>query len=145
MSPEPSLLSPPLRLDLANEQLWQGARAIPLRPKSFALLRCLVEHPGQLLTKAALFNAIWPETAVSDVVLTVCIRELRQALDDDVKMPRFIETVRRRGYRFVGRVTALPEPGAARQPGLLLQIAPKSLPLSTQHSALLLWWGARLS
>jgi DNA-binding winged helix-turn-helix (wHTH) protein len=80
MPPQPSLLSSPLRLDLANECLWRGAQVIPLRPKTFAMLRCLVEHPGQLQTKAALFEAIWPGIAVSDVVLTVCIRELRQAL-----------------------------------------------------------------
>ncbi len=111
-----------------------GRQVISLRPKTIALLRCLVEHPGQLLTKAALFDAVWPDTAVSDVVLTVCIRELRQALGDDVKTPQFIETVHRRGYRFVGRVTALPDPGAERQTGLLLQIAPKSVPLGTRHS-----------
>ena len=94
----------PMRLDLANERLWYGDQARALRPKTFALLRYLVEHPGQLLTKAALLEAIWPETAVSEVVLSVCIRELRQALGDDAKTPHFIETVHRRGYRFIGRL-----------------------------------------
>jgi DNA-binding winged helix-turn-helix (wHTH) protein len=136
MPPELSILSLPLHVDLANERLGRGAQAIPLRPKTFALLSCLVERPGQLLTKAALLDAIWPGTAVSDVVLEVCIRELRQALGDDVKTPQFIETVHRRGYRFIGRVTVVPELGAERQTGLLLQIAPKSVPLSTQHSTL---------
>jgi DNA-binding winged helix-turn-helix (wHTH) protein len=94
----------PVRLDLANERLWYGDQARALRPKTFALLRYLAEHPGQLLTKAALLEAIWPETAVSEVVLSVCIRELRQALGDDAKTPHFIETVHRRGYRFIGRL-----------------------------------------
>ena len=49
-----------------------------------------------------LARRVWPETAVSDVVLMVCIRELRQALGDDPRAPRFIETVHRRGYRFIG-------------------------------------------
>jgi DNA-binding winged helix-turn-helix (wHTH) protein len=118
---------------------------ISLRPKTFALWRCLVEHPGQLLTKAVLFDILWLGITVSDVVLTVCIRELRQALGDDVKTPRFIETVHRRGYRLIGRVTAVPEPGAEQQTGLLLQIAPKSFAVSPQPSVLSLWWGARLS
>jgi predicted ATPase/DNA-binding winged helix-turn-helix (wHTH) protein len=97
-----------LRLDLTNECLWCGARAIPLRPKTFAVLRYLAEHPGQLVTQEALLDAVWPNTAVGAGGLMVCIRELRRALGDDAKAPRFIETVHRRGYRFIGslRVTA---------------------------------------
>jgi DNA-binding winged helix-turn-helix (wHTH) protein len=127
MPPEPSRLSPLLRLDLANECLWRGARVIPMRPKTFALLRCLVEHPGQLLTKARLFDAIWPHTAVSDVVLTVCVRELRQALGDDAKTARFIETVHRRGYRFIGSVMPVTEIEAAGHANALLQLVPTSV------------------
>jgi hypothetical protein len=51
----------PLWLDLANERLWRGDQALSLRPKTFALRRYLVEHPAQLLTKAALLEALWPE------------------------------------------------------------------------------------
>ena len=107
---ERSVFFPPFRLDLANEQLWRLAQPLPLRPKTFAVLRCFVEHPGQLLTKEALFEAIWPETVVSDVVLKVCIRELRHILGDNARKPRFIETVHGRGYRFIGSVTAAPQP-----------------------------------
>src|SRR5262249_51884381 len=52
----------------------------------------------------------WPETVVSDVVLKVCIRELRHTLGDNARNPHFIETVRGRGYRFIGSVTAAPQP-----------------------------------
>src|SRR5262249_35326622 len=80
-----------------------------LRPKTFALLRYLMAHPGQLLTKAALLEALWPEAMVSEVVLAVCIRELRQVLGDNARAPRFVETVHRRGYRFIGHLpTACP-------------------------------------
>src|SRR5262245_27993284 len=96
-----SLTSLPVRLDLANKCLWHGTQAIPLRPKTFAVLRYLVEHPGQLVTKAALLDAVWSETTVSDGGLMVCLHELRRALGDDPKTPRFIETVHRRGYRFI--------------------------------------------
>jgi DNA-binding winged helix-turn-helix (wHTH) protein len=97
----PSTPSLPVRLDLANECLWRGAQAIPLRPKTFAVLRYLVEHSGQLVTKAALLDAVWPKIAVSDGGLMVCMHELRRVLGDDPKTPRFIETVHRRGYRFI--------------------------------------------
>ena len=106
MPPEPPAV--PMWLDLANERLWCGDQARPLRPKTFALLRYLVAHAGQLLTQAALLEALWPETVVSEGVLTVCIRELRQALGDAARAPHFIETVHRRGYRFVGQLPTGP-------------------------------------
>ena len=98
----------PLWLDLANECLWCGGQARALRPKTFALLRYLVAHPGQVLPKAALLEALWPATMVSEVVLAVRIRELRRVLDDNARVPRFIETVHRRGYRFIGQLPTAP-------------------------------------
>src|SRR4029434_9377144 len=97
MPPELSNLCDPVCLDLINACLWRGAQRIPLRPKTFAVLRCLLAYPGQLVTKTALLDAVWPETTVTDVALMICIRELRQALGDDPKAPRFIETLHRRG------------------------------------------------
>jgi predicted ATPase/DNA-binding winged helix-turn-helix (wHTH) protein len=121
MPSEPSDLCASVRLDLTNACLWRGAQRITLRPKTFAVLRCLLAHRGQLVTKAALLDAVWPETTVNDVGLMICIRELRQALGDDFKAPRFIETLHRRGYRFVGDlpVTAHPSgspPSAVHNP-----------------------------
>ena len=106
---ERSVFFPPFRLDLVNEQLWRLAQPLSLRPKTFAILRCFVEHPGHLLTKEALLEAVWPETVVSDVVLKVCIRELRHTLGDNARQPQFIETVYGRGYRFIGSVTTAPQ------------------------------------
>src|SRR5215831_14564153 len=117
----------PVRLDLANERLWCGDQARVLRPKTFALLRYLVEHPGQLLTKAALLEALWPETTVSEVALSVCMRELRQALGDDARMPRFIETVHRRGYRFIGHLPIV-HPSAPPTPSPPRRALPPLLP-----------------
>ena len=88
-----------------NERLWRGAQAVTLRPKPFAVLSCLAQRPGQLLTQGELRRAVWPETAVGEGGLAVCIRELRRALDDSANSPRLIETVHRRGYRLIGRVT----------------------------------------
>ena len=95
--------SPP-RLDVSNERLMRGTRPVPLRPKTFAILRCLARYPGRLVTKEALLSAAWPGTAVSDGGLMVCIRELRRALNDDARKPRYIETVHRRGYRLIGDI-----------------------------------------
>lgn len=89
------------RLDLTDERLWRGSQEIPLRPKTFAVLRFLLGRPGRLITKEELHDAVWTNTSVSDAVLLVCIRELRKALGDQVEAPQFIETVPRRGYRFI--------------------------------------------
>ena len=98
------------RLDLTNECLWQGARVISLRPKAFAVLRLLIEHPGQLVSKHKVLEAVWPGTFVGDAVLKDNIRQLREALDDDAGSPTYIETAHRRGYRFIARISE-PVPG----------------------------------
>jgi len=94
----------PFCLDLANECLWDGSQAIKLRPKAFAVLDYLLEHPGRLVTKEELLNAVWPGTFVGEAVLKVVIRQIREALGDDHRSPRFIETAHRRGYRFIGPI-----------------------------------------
>jgi DNA-binding winged helix-turn-helix (wHTH) protein len=58
------------------------------------------------VTKAALLDAIWSEVTVSDSMPAICVAELRKALGDEAKIPRFIETVYDSGYRFVGKVTS---------------------------------------
>ena len=108
MSAESYLLFPPFRFDSVNEQLWRGAKIISLRRKTFAVLRYLLEHPGQLVTKEQLLEAVWPGTYVSESMPTICVRELRKALNDDAKTPRFIETVHGRGYRFIAPLASAP-------------------------------------
>src|SRR5712691_1740051 len=108
MSAEQEILFRHCRLDTINQLLWRGSRVIPLRQKSFAVLQHLLEHAGQLATKGELLRAVWPETYVSDIVLKVCIRELRHALGDQREAPQFIETVHRRGYRVVAPLSTSP-------------------------------------
>src|SRR5713226_9582723 len=110
MNAEQHLHFPPFHLDVINQRLWREEQEIPLRQKTFAVLCYLVEHPDQLVTKEALLDALWPETYVSDTVLTVCIRELRRALSDDKKTPRFIATVHGRGYRFIAPLSTATPP-----------------------------------
>jgi DNA-binding winged helix-turn-helix (wHTH) protein/predicted ATPase len=101
------------RLDLANEQLWCGAQVLPLTAKALRVLGTLVAHAGQLVSKDTLFQTVWPEAAVSEGVLSNCIGELRKALGETAQAPRFIQTVHRRGYRFLAPVTVLAPPAAA--------------------------------
>ena len=105
MKSESSILFPPFRLDVVNERLERGSQTIALRPKTFAVLRYLLEQPGQLVTKEELLEAVWPDTHVSEAGLKDYIQEIRKALGDEARTPRFIETVHRRGYRFIGAVT----------------------------------------
>src|SRR5262245_34395159 len=94
----------PFYLDLANESLWKGSQAIKLRPKPFAVLEYLLRRPGQLVTKEELLKMVWPGIFVGEAVLKVAIKQIREALGDDPKSPRFIETAHRRGYRFIGQI-----------------------------------------
>jgi|KBSMisStandDraft_5_1062788.scaffolds.fasta_scaffold00566_15 DNA-binding winged helix-turn-helix (wHTH) protein/tetratricopeptide (TPR) repeat protein len=102
------------RLDLTNECLWNGTRAISLRPKAFAVLKLLIDNSGQLLTKQQVLDTVWPGTFVGDAVLKDNIRQLREALHDDAGSPAYIETAHRRGYRFIGKLF---EPAPAQRFG----------------------------
>ena len=75
--------SVPLRPDLANEWVWQGEQRLDLTPKAFAVLRYLMDHPGRVVTKEELLREGWPDTVVSEWVLTTCIRKIRQALGEE--------------------------------------------------------------
>jgi DNA-binding winged helix-turn-helix (wHTH) protein len=88
-------------LDEANARLTRAGRPVPLPPKPFAVLCTLVRSPRMLVTKNALLDSVWGHRFVSDSVLKSAISEVRAALGDDPKQPRYIETVSRHGYRFI--------------------------------------------
>ena len=81
--------------------LMSGAREVRLTPKALALLTYLAQRPGEVISKEELFAALWRDTAVGDAALVTCIQELRRALRDNARRPRYIETLHRRGYRFI--------------------------------------------
>jgi DNA-binding winged helix-turn-helix (wHTH) protein len=125
----------PFRLEAETARLWRGPERLPLRPKSFAVLHYLLQHAGRLVSKDALLQAVWPDVAVSEAMLTICLSELRRVLGETRQAPQFIETVARRGYRFIGTVrqvapavtaAGLAEPRPPNSPG------PRGC-----------WWGAR--
>lgn len=94
------------RLNVNECKLWHhDTEEIKLRPKVFNLLVIFIEHQGQTLEKAELIQSLWPDTIVEDSNLTVSITELRAALSDGT----YIETVARRGYRFIPEVRIIRE------------------------------------
>jgi DNA-binding winged helix-turn-helix (wHTH) protein/tetratricopeptide (TPR) repeat protein len=105
MSSRRYLAFPPFRLDVAGDRLLRGSDAVALTPKALAVLRHLIDNRNRLVTKEELLNTVWAGVHVSGAVLKSCILDIRRALDDPVRSPRFIETVHRRGYRFVAALT----------------------------------------
>jgi urea transport system substrate-binding protein len=100
------LLFPPFRLDTINEELWRDSQRLAVRPKTFAVLSYLAHHPQRLVTKEELLSNVWARVAVNEELLRGYVRELRVALGDDAKAPRYLATVPRRGYKFLPEVIA---------------------------------------
>src|SRR5262245_58418932 len=92
------------RLDPPNARLLNGRQVAALKPKAFDVLVFLVRNAGRLVTQEELLREIWRGQIVGDSSLKSCIRQIRQALGDRVRKPQFIETVHRRGYRFIAPV-----------------------------------------
>ncbi|MGM9487842.1 AAA family ATPase [Ideonella sp. YS5] len=92
------------RLDPRNARLTEGTRELELPPKAFAVLCHLAARPGELVTKDELLDAVWGRRFVSESVLKTAVSTIRTVLGDDSRAPRYVETVSRRGYRFVARL-----------------------------------------
>ena len=100
----------PYRLD-PLQGLKRGKHEIRLTPRSLAVLAVLAAQPGRVVSKDELFTTVWQDTAVTDAALATCIQEIRRALGDRSRDARFIETVHRRGYRFVAQTSDAPSTG----------------------------------
>jgi Tol biopolymer transport system component/DNA-binding winged helix-turn-helix (wHTH) protein len=94
----------PFRLDSASGVLFRGDQAVPLSVKAAETLRVLVENGGRTVRREDLMAQVWPETFVEEANLTVTISMLRKALGDTPENPQYVETVPKRGYRFVAAV-----------------------------------------
>ena len=94
-------------LDEANALLLCDGKGVALAPRPFELLCTLARQPGSLLTKDALLDQVWGHQFVSDAVLKTAISDLRMLLGDDSRNPRCIQTVSRRGYRFIAATTVV--------------------------------------
>ena len=98
-----------LTLDTDTRQIRRGAVAVPISPKAFELLTVLVDARPRALSKADLHERLWPDTYVTESNLAGLVAEIRRAIGDDARTPRFVPTVQRFGYAFAGDLT----PGAS--------------------------------
>ena len=117
------------RLDVAERRLQNGGDIVPLTKKVFDLLLILVKASGHLCTREELLAMLWPNTIVEEHGLTSRVSALRKALGDEGEVPRYIETVRGHGYRFIAAVTieGMPvaaEPRAAASGGRKSRLVP---------------------
>jgi Tol biopolymer transport system component/DNA-binding winged helix-turn-helix (wHTH) protein len=99
-------------LDLSSSELRKGPTRLKVPYQSLALLQALLERPGELVTRDELRHRLWPSNTFVDFNhgLNVAIRRLREALGDSADSPKFVETVPRRGYRFIGETVPTPSP-----------------------------------
>ena len=129
---DPSISFGPFRLMRQTGELWRGGRELKLTPRAAAVLAVLLDRAQQVVTKQELLDTVWQGSSVGDEVLTSCIKELRRALDDDAREPRYIETRHRRGYRLVVPVAtptsvALALPDKSRTVTLRLYVPTESV------------------
>ena len=102
-----------------------------VKPKAMAVLVALARRPGEVVSRAELFAEVWSGQAVTDDVLTTCLVELRRALTDDARSPRYIETIPRRGVRLIASLGDV-----ADNDGLPPQSRPQPRPLAFGRVAL---------
>jgi DNA-binding winged helix-turn-helix (wHTH) protein len=100
------------RLEIGARQLFRGNTEIHLSPKAFDLLQALIEHRTRALSKTELHDRLWPGTFVTEANLASLIAELRRALEDPPRAPKFVRTVHRFGYAFCGQLDGEDAPQA---------------------------------
>lgn len=105
-----------LTVDLDARQLLRGREEIHLSPKAFELLRILLDARPRAMSKNELHEHLWPATFVSEANLASLIAEIREAIGDSARQPRFIRTVHRFGYAFSDQAVEEPPPGAGANP-----------------------------
>jgi Tol biopolymer transport system component/DNA-binding winged helix-turn-helix (wHTH) protein len=121
----------PYEVDLHTHELWKFGTRLKLVGQPFAVLGILLRHPGELVTREKLRDHLWPSDTFVDFNhgLNSAVNKLRETLSDSAEDPKYIETLPRRGYRFIAKVEAAEaKPIAARQPELLPTESP-AIPL----------------
>lgn len=134
-------------VDPAAGELRKGGMRLKVQDQPFQILLMLLKTPGEIVTREALRSALWPaDTFVEfDHSLNTAVKKLRQALGDDADNPRFIETLPRKGYKFIAPVQFLDERAeavAAEQPRSTVHTEPSSGSFVTLHKRQLIWAAA---
>src|SRR5689334_15524071 len=130
----PSVRFGPFAFDVQNRLLFRDEVEIPLPPRVLAVLELLLSRPGEIVSRQELHESVWKDAYVTDTSLAEAISFLRQALGDDPQNPRFVQTVHRRGYRFLpplvvhqDQPSASRPPDVAVRPSLARELVPWSL------------------
>ncbi len=120
--------------DLHTGELWKAGRRVRLQNQPFKVLAALLEHPGELVTRAEVQALIWGKDAVGDFDQSIgtAVNKIREALADQADNPRFIQTVAGRGYRFIAPVSGVSRPSAAM--AAAEADAPLPVPEALKHS-----------
>src|SRR5512144_1344588 len=101
-------------LDAGNRQLLRNGESVALNSKYFDVLLFLVSRAGQLVEKQRIFEEVWDGVFVTDAALTQCIKDIRKQLGDDASSPRYIKTVPKHGYVFIGSAVEVGDNGTTR-------------------------------
>jgi DNA-binding winged helix-turn-helix (wHTH) protein/TolB-like protein len=122
--PIDSAQGPPFTLNVTSGELWRDGAPIAIQDLPFRLLVALLERPGELVTRAELVTRLWGTDTFVDAAagLNTAVAKLREALGDQAERPAYIETVPKRGYRFVGSVESSVDPPAPMSRGSSLPI-----------------------
>src|SRR5688572_5238410 len=99
----------PFAFDRQSRLLWRDGTEVALPPRVLGVLELLIDRAGQVVARQDLLDGVWKDAFVTDTSLAEAISFLRQALGDDPQAPRYIQTVHRRGYRFLAPIAAPPE------------------------------------
>ena len=112
----------PFAFDRQSRLLWRDGAEVALPPRVLGVLEVLMDRPGQVVARQDLLDGVWKDAFVTDTSLAEAVSFLRQALGDDPQAPRYIQTVHRRGYRFL--------------PPLIEELAPQTVtPAEPSHAA----------
>ena len=106
------------KLDLKAGELHQDGRKILLQEQPFQVLKMLLQHPGEVVTREEIKKKLWPNDTIVefDHSINAAIKKLRLALGDSAEEPKYVETVARRGYRFIAPVHGIAAVGAGLAP-----------------------------
>ncbi len=124
------------RFDDAHGLLWREGTRVPLTAKAGSLLSCLLDHAGHTVPKGVILSTVWRDTHVTPENIKVLVREIRLALGDDAREPRYIQTTRRNGYTFVAPVQDLPHGIAAPEPSAAATVVDREQERETLEAAL---------
>ncbi|PYV23492.1 MAG: hypothetical protein DMG24_13830 [Acidobacteria bacterium] len=124
-------------VDLSGGELRKGGLKIKLQQQPFQILAALLEHPGEVVTREELRHKLWPDNTFVDFdsSLKTAINKVREALGDSANNPRFVETVTRRGYRFIAPVTESTKEGSSPAKPRKLRITLAVLPFDEVNGA----------